>query len=164
MHQGSAGTASYQDPLIVIHDGTLTIQRYYFPTGARRIRLTAISGVEQYAMTGWTGKWRIWGTTLVRWFNLDIGRPHKQQAFVIDLGRRVKPVLTQTTRRPSVPLWPAPGFPWQQGLGAPAGDHEPDRRPARALQRLEREVDDPIWRSRKDVVIQGKPLRLVGSQ
>ncbi len=82
-------------PLILIRDGTLTIQRYYLPTGAKRIRLTAIVGVEQYAMTRWTGKWRIWGTTLGRWwFNLDIGRPHKQQAFVIDLGRRVKPVLT----------------------------------------------------------------------
>jgi len=95
VHHGSAGTASYQDPLILIRDGTLTIQRYYLPTGAKRIRLTAIVGVEQYAMTRWTGKWRIWGTTLGRWwFNLDIGRPHKQQAFVIDLGRRVKPVLT----------------------------------------------------------------------
>ncbi len=95
MHHGSAGTASYQDPLIVIHDGTLTIQRYYLPAGAKRIPLTAITGVEQYAMTHWTGKWRIWGTTFGRWwFNLDIGRPHKQQAFVIDLGRRVKPVLT----------------------------------------------------------------------
>ena len=94
MHQGSAGTASYQGPLILIQDGTLTIRRYYFPTGAKRIPLTAITGVEQYAMTRWTGKWRIWGTTLVRWFNCDAGRPHKQQAFVIDLGRRVKPVLT----------------------------------------------------------------------
>jgi len=50
VHHGSAGNASYQDPLILIGDGTLTIQRYYLPAGAKRIRLTAIVGVEQYAM------------------------------------------------------------------------------------------------------------------
>jgi hypothetical protein len=48
-------------PLISIQDGTLTIRRYYFPTRAKRIRLKAITGVEEYAMTKGTGKLRIWG-------------------------------------------------------------------------------------------------------
>jgi hypothetical protein len=31
---------------------------------------------------------------LIHWFNLDPGRRHKQRAFVVDLGRRAKPVIT----------------------------------------------------------------------
>lgn len=46
-------------------------------------------------MTRATGNGRIWGSgDLVHWLNLDPGRPHKQQAFIIDLGRRAKPVVT----------------------------------------------------------------------
>jgi dipeptidyl aminopeptidase/acylaminoacyl peptidase len=41
------GTAGYQDPLISIRAGTLAIRRYYFPTGTKRIRLAAITGVER---------------------------------------------------------------------------------------------------------------------
>jgi hypothetical protein len=93
-HQPAGGT-SYQDPLISIQDGTLMIRRYYFPTGTKRIRLAAITGVEQYPMTKATGRWRTWGSgDLVHWFNLDPGRRHKRQAFVVDLGRRAKPVVT----------------------------------------------------------------------
>jgi hypothetical protein len=90
-----AGRASYQDPLISIQDGTLTIRRYYFPTGAKRIRLEAITGVEEYAMTKGTGKLRIWGraTSSTR-FSRDPGRRRKQHAFVIDVGRTAKPVVT----------------------------------------------------------------------
>ncbi len=95
MQHQSAGGAAYQDPLISIRDGTLAIRRYYFPTGTNRIRLAEITGVEQYSMTKTTGQWRIWGSgDLVHWFNLDPGRRRKHQAFIIDLGRRAKPVVT----------------------------------------------------------------------
>jgi hypothetical protein len=51
--------------------------------------------VEEYAMTKATGRWRTWGSgDLVHWLNLDPGRRHKQQGFVVDLGRRAKPVVT----------------------------------------------------------------------
>ena len=40
-------------------------------------------------------RWPLWGTTDPRrWFNLDVGRRHKSVGFVIDAGRRVKPVIT----------------------------------------------------------------------
>lgn len=46
-------------------------------------------------MTKATGRWRTWGSgDLVHWLNLDPGRRHKQQAFVVDIGRRAKPVVT----------------------------------------------------------------------
>jgi hypothetical protein len=81
--------------MVSIQDGTLVIRRNYFPTGTRRIAPAAIAGVEEYPMTKATGRWRTWGSgDLVHWFNLDPGRRHKQQAFVVDLGRRAKPVVT----------------------------------------------------------------------
>jgi hypothetical protein len=77
MDDRSAGTASYEDPLISVRDGTLTIRRYHFPTGAKHIRLEAITGVEGYRTTSMTGNWRIWGLgDLVSWFNQDPGRRH----------------------------------------------------------------------------------------
>ena len=40
-------------------------------------------------------RWRLWGTTDPRrWFNLDIGRRHKRAAFIVDIGKRVTPVVT----------------------------------------------------------------------
>jgi hypothetical protein len=95
MQHQPAGGAGYQDPLIAIRDGELALRRYYFPTGTKRIRLAAITRVEEYAMTKAAGRWRTWGSgDLVHWLNLDPGRWHKQQAFVVDLGRRAKPVVT----------------------------------------------------------------------
>jgi hypothetical protein len=95
MQDRPAPSAGYQDPLIRIQDGELVIRRYYFPTGAKRIWLAAITRVEEYAMTKATGRWRTWGSgDLVHWLNLDPGRRNKQQAFVVDLGRRAKPVVT----------------------------------------------------------------------
>jgi hypothetical protein len=95
MQDRRTGPAGYQDPVISIRDGELVIRRYYFPTGSKRVRLAAITRVEEYAMTKATGRWRIWGSgDLVHWFNLDPGRRHKRQAFVVDLGRRARPVVT----------------------------------------------------------------------
>lgn len=95
MQDRPAPSAGYQDPLIGIQDGELVIRRYYFPTGTKRIPLAGITGVEQYPMTKATGRWRIWGSgDLIHWLNLDPRRTHKQQAFIIDLGRRAKPVVT----------------------------------------------------------------------
>jgi hypothetical protein len=95
MQDRPAPSAGYQDPLIRIQNGELVIRQYYFPTGAKHIRLAAIIRVEEYPMGKATGRWRVWGSgDLVHWLNLDPGRRHKQQAFVIDHGRRAKPVVT----------------------------------------------------------------------
>jgi hypothetical protein len=95
MQHRPAGGTGYQDQLISIQDGTLAIRRYYFPTGTKRVRLAEITRVEEYAMGKATGRWRTWGSgDLIHWLNLDPGRRHKRQAFVIDLGRRAKPVVT----------------------------------------------------------------------
>jgi hypothetical protein len=120
MRDRPTGSAGYQDPLISICGGELVIRRYYFPTGAKRIRLAAISGVQQYAMTKATGRWRTWGSgDLVHWFNLDLGRRHKQQAFVVDLGRRAKPVVTPDDPDAFRAAMGAAGIP--TSTGAPGG-------------------------------------------
>ena len=43
------------------------------------------------------GRWRIWGSgdlSLRHWFNLDWRRPCKQIGLLLDLGRRMQPVIT----------------------------------------------------------------------
>jgi hypothetical protein len=88
-------STTYQDSILRIDDGTLTIKRYFFPIGTKRIDLAQIVGVKEYRMNKLTGKGRIWGSGDFRhWLPLDLRRRNKQQAFVIDVGRRSKPVLT----------------------------------------------------------------------
>jgi hypothetical protein len=74
----------------------LVIRGYYFPWGGRKvIPYGRIRGVERYEMRALTGKWRIWGTSSPRyWLNLDPRRPRKSVALILDLGRRVRPVIT----------------------------------------------------------------------
>jgi hypothetical protein len=138
MQHRPAGGATYRDSLIAIRDGTLVIGRYYFSTGAKHIRLAAITGVQEYAMTKATGRWRTWGSgDLIHWFNLDPGRRHKQRAFIIDLGRRAKPVITPTTPTRSAPPWWRPGSESSTGrrmtptghehVASPAGVGQPGR-------------------------------------
>ena len=95
MTDRAAESGSYHDSLISLRHGMMTIKRYYFPSGTKRIRLAQIRAVREYAMTRMSGKWRLWGSgNFVHWFNLDPNRRRKERAFVIDLGRRAKPVVT----------------------------------------------------------------------
>ena len=60
----------------------------------KRIPYCEIRFVRQIPI-GALRRWPLWGTTDPRrWFNLDVGRRHKSVGFVIDAGRRVKPVIT----------------------------------------------------------------------
>ncbi|WP_204072230.1 hypothetical protein [Planotetraspora phitsanulokensis] len=84
----------YDDGLVTCTDAELIIQRYYFPLGsAKRIPLSGIRGVDWRPLPH--GSLRIWGSgDFVHWFNLDARRPGKRAALVIDLGRRIVPVVT----------------------------------------------------------------------
>ncbi|WP_369386380.1 hypothetical protein AB5J72_01280 [Streptomyces sp. CG1] len=86
----------YDDGLVACTDEELIIRRYYFPWGsAKRIPYEQIRGLRRMPLSLRTGSWRIWGSgDLVHYFNLDPGRPQKRVAFIVDLGRRVKPVIT----------------------------------------------------------------------
>jgi hypothetical protein len=85
----------YRDPLLQIDDGALTIRRYYFPFGSKRVPLASIREVRRRELGTLTGGWRIWGTANPRrWWNLDPSRPRKSTVFLIDAGAAVEPAVT----------------------------------------------------------------------
>jgi len=87
--------ASYRDPLLRIEDGALTIRRYSYTLRDRTIRLAEIVQAVDRPIGRWSGRWRMWGSgDLRRWWNLDVGRRSKTRAFELDVGSRVRPMVT----------------------------------------------------------------------
>lgn len=88
--------ATYDDGGIHCDDQRLTIRHYYL-WGAKQIPYTSIRAVTRLPLTGANKVrgWRIWGSgDFVHWWNLDIQRPRKDMALVLDVGRRVRPTIT----------------------------------------------------------------------
>jgi hypothetical protein len=87
---------AYDDGTIVCGADRLEIHSYYFPFGTKSVPYTQIQGLQRIEIKGvWTGKWRLWGTGNPRyWANLDIKRPKKKVGFVVDIGRKVNPIVT----------------------------------------------------------------------
>jgi hypothetical protein len=87
---------AYDDGGVACTDDALVIRRYYFPFGDKRIPYTKIEQVRRRPMSGWTGRYRIWGSgDFVHWFNLDASRPGKSVMFVIKTsGGPIRPVIT----------------------------------------------------------------------
>lgn len=87
--------AIYRDRWIECTSEEVRIRGYYFPWGTKRIPHSTIRGLERIRLGVGTGKGRIWGTADPRyWFNLGPGRPGKEGGLVLDVGRRVRPVIT----------------------------------------------------------------------
>lgn len=88
--------ATYDDGTIVCGADGLEIHSYYFPFGAKLVPYAGIRALRRIEITGaGSGKWRLWGTANRRyWANLDAKRPRKRAGFIIDVGRRVSPVVT----------------------------------------------------------------------
>jgi hypothetical protein len=74
----------------------LEIHSYYFPFGTKSVPYSQVRGLQRIAITGFlSGKWRLWGTGNPRyWANRDTKRPRKTVGFVVDLGRRISPIVT----------------------------------------------------------------------
>ena len=89
-------TEKYDDGTIVCGADRLEIHSYYFPVGVKSIPYTQIRGLQRIEISSlWSGKWRIWGTGNPRyWANLDVKRPNKKTGFVVDVGRKVSPIVT----------------------------------------------------------------------
>lgn len=86
----------YTDDGLVLDDEGLTIRRYYSPwAGRKRISYRDLRGVQARPMTWLTGKGRLWGTLDPRyWLPFDLGRARKEVLLILDVGRRVSPVIT----------------------------------------------------------------------
>jgi hypothetical protein len=91
---GGTIEAEYDDGLIACSADGLLIRRYGPFLNSKSVPYSEIRGVRELELDA-LRRWRLWGTTDPRrWFNLDWGRPHKRVAFLVDLGKRVKPVIT----------------------------------------------------------------------
>jgi hypothetical protein len=87
--------SEYKDTWITAAQDGLTIRFYYFPFGTKQIPYTDIHSITRVNMGALTGRGRIWGTGSFRyWASLDPQRPRKKVAYIVDLGRAVKPYLT----------------------------------------------------------------------
>jgi hypothetical protein len=86
----------YEDPGIVCTDRFLVIRHYYFPVGGpKRIPYAAIRSADARPLTWARGKLRLWGTANPNyWLNRDWRRPAKTTAVILDVGARVRPVIT----------------------------------------------------------------------
>ena len=86
----------YDDGFVTLDSDALTIHRYYFPLGtSKRIAYSSIKGMQEILIGFWTGKGRLWGSGDLRhWFPLDLRRPQKDKAIILDVGAWVRPVIT----------------------------------------------------------------------
>ena len=84
----------YSDRWITCTDDAIVI-RWYYLWGAKRIPYTAIRSAQRVDLTSFRGRGRIWGTANLRyWASLDPGRPGKDAAIILDVGRAVQPFIT----------------------------------------------------------------------
>jgi len=86
----------YKDRWITCTTNDLVIRGYYPPFGVRkRIPYRRIVTVQSVDIGPLTGKLRIWGTSRLDWWaHLDLRRPSKKTALLIDVGRFVKPFIS----------------------------------------------------------------------
>jgi hypothetical protein len=90
-------TNTYEDDQVACTETELVIKRYYFPSSPKRVPYSEIRAITRWELTGVSAvrRWRIWGSgDFVHWWNLDPRRPRKSVALVLDVGRRVQPVIT----------------------------------------------------------------------
>jgi hypothetical protein len=85
----------YADRFISADADGITIHWYYFPFGTKRIGYSAIRSISRVNMGALTGRARVWGTASAsHWASLDPLRAKKQTAFILDLGKTVRPFIT----------------------------------------------------------------------
>jgi hypothetical protein len=86
--------SDYDDGLIACTDTALLIRRYDAFQRPRRIPYGQIRSVKQVELST-ARRWRIWGSGDFRhWWNWDSARPNKPVAFVLDVGKHWRPVIT----------------------------------------------------------------------
>ncbi len=79
----------YSDHLVEISAETILFRRYYFPSGAKRLRLSDIERVVIQRPTFTTGKYRLQGSGGWRtWFPMDLQRPKRGKIFVLILRNK----------------------------------------------------------------------------
>lgn len=87
---------TYEDRWIQCTADAVHLRRYYFPLGrAKRIAYPSIRSVRRVSIGALNGRGRLWGTSNPRyWAGLDLRRPRKRIALILDVGAAVKPFVT----------------------------------------------------------------------
>ena len=81
----------YDDGRVACDDTALIVGWYYL-WGKKRIPYSTIRAVNPRPLRG---RWRLSGSSdFVHWYNLDGNRPNKTIELELDVGGRVRPVLT----------------------------------------------------------------------
>jgi hypothetical protein len=76
----------YSDRLVEISAETILFRQYYFPFGARRLKLSDIERVVVQKPSFSTGKYRLQGSAgLHTWSPMDRQRPRRSKIFFIQL-------------------------------------------------------------------------------
>ena len=80
----------------MLHDDELLIRRYYTPFGGpKRVERGRIRQVRPRTLGMGSGQYRLWGAGLPRfWYHYDAKRPAREVGLELDLGRRIRPVVT----------------------------------------------------------------------
>jgi hypothetical protein len=78
----------YSDSLVEISAETILFRRYYFPFGAKRLKLSDVDRIVVQKPTFATGKYRLQGSGGRTWFPMDPQRPKRHRIFVILLRNK----------------------------------------------------------------------------
>jgi len=83
----------YSDSLVEISADIILFRRYYFPFGAKRLKLSDVERVIAQKPGFFTGKYRLQGSAgLHTWFPMDLQRPKRSRIFLMilrDQRRRI---------------------------------------------------------------------------
>ncbi|MBY8885337.1 hypothetical protein K7472_10815 [Streptomyces sp. PTM05] len=84
----------YRDGWITCTESGVVI-RWYYLWGSRTIPYATIRSARRVRLTPLHGRARVWGTANPRyWASLDPGRPRKDTALILDVGKAVHPFIT----------------------------------------------------------------------
>jgi hypothetical protein len=79
----------YSDSLVEVSTEIILFKRYYFPLGAKRLKLSDIERIIIQQPGFFTGKYRLQGGAgLHTWFPMDLQRPRRNKIFLIILRNR----------------------------------------------------------------------------
>jgi hypothetical protein len=79
----------YSDRLVEISAETILFRRYYFPIGAKRLKLSDIERVVVKLPSFATGRYRLQGSAgLHTWSPMDLQRPRRSKIFYLILRHK----------------------------------------------------------------------------
>jgi hypothetical protein len=84
----------YDDGRVACDESGVII-RWYYPWGQKKIPYSAIRAVNKRPLRPIRGRWRLWGSgDFVHWYNLDGRRTKKAVELELEVGGRIRPVIT----------------------------------------------------------------------